>query len=75
LFFFFVLINTKSLDRDTSSTNHNNEEMLVSAQSRLKSDFEVIGIIGRGGFGHVFKVTTNLCNTFGNEKLTNLGTK
>ena len=30
--------------------------MLVSAQSRLKSDFEVIGIIGRGGFGHVFKV-------------------
>jgi hypothetical protein len=68
LFFFFVLINTKSLDRDTSSTNHNNEEMLVSAQSRLKSDFEVIGIIGRGGFGHVFKVTKNLCNTFGNEK-------
>lgn len=32
--------------------------MLVSAQSRLKSDFEVIGIIGRGGFGHVFKVKT-----------------
>ena len=30
--------------------------MLVSAQSRLKSDFEVTGIIGRGGFGHVFKV-------------------
>jgi hypothetical protein len=30
--------------------------MLVSAQSRLKSDFEVIGTIGRGGFGHVFKV-------------------
>jgi hypothetical protein len=46
----------KSLDRDTSSTNNNNDEMLVSAQSRLKSDFEVIGIIGRGGFGHVFKV-------------------
>jgi hypothetical protein len=46
----------KYLDRDTSSTNNNNDEMLVSAQSRLKSDFEVIGIIGRGGFGHVFKV-------------------
>ncbi len=33
--------------------------MLVSAQSRLKSDFEVIGIIGRGGFGHVFKVKSS----------------
>jgi hypothetical protein len=33
--------------------------MLVSAQSRLKSDFEVIGIIGRGGFGHVFKVKSD----------------
>ena len=44
------------LDTDTSSTNNNNDEMVVSAQSRLTSDFEVIGIIGQGGFGHVFKV-------------------
>jgi hypothetical protein len=36
--------------------------MLVSAQSRLKSDFEVIGIIGRGGFGHVFKVKFFMTN-------------
>jgi hypothetical protein len=38
--------------------------MLVSAQSRLKSDFEVIGIIGRGGFGHVFKVKFFMTNKF-----------
>lgn len=44
------------LDRDTDSISNDNGEMLVSAQSRLKSDFEVIGIIGRGGFGNVFKV-------------------
>lgn len=44
------------LDRETNSTQSNQEEMLVSAQSRLKSDFEVIGSVGRGGFGHVFKV-------------------
>lgn len=49
----------ESLDRETNSTNSNNDEMLVSAQSRLKSDFEVTGIIGRGGFGHVFKVSTS----------------
>lgn len=36
--------------------------MLASAQSRLKSDFEVIGIIGRGGFGHVFKVENEETN-------------
>ncbi len=54
--FFLLLKKIKSLDRDTSSTNNSHDEMLVSAQSRLKSDFEVIGIIGRGGFGHVFKV-------------------
>ena len=52
------------LDRDTSSTNTNNDEILVSAQSRIKSDFEVIGIIGRGGFGHVFKVTKLTKNFF-----------
>jgi hypothetical protein len=44
------------LDGETNSALNNNEVMLVSAQSRLKSDFEVIGIVGRGGFGHVFKV-------------------
>jgi hypothetical protein len=59
----------KYLDRDTSSTNNNNDEMLVSAQSRLKSDFEVIGIIGRGGFGHVFKVK------FFNKKKMNFSSK
>ncbi|CAF4393029.1 unnamed protein product [Rotaria socialis] len=50
--------------RDNSSTNSNNDEMLVSAQSRLKSDFEVIGMIGRGGFGHVFKVQNKLDGCF-----------
>ncbi|CAF0743751.1 unnamed protein product [Rotaria sordida] len=49
---------------DTSSTHSNNDEMLVSAQSRLKSDFEVIGIIGRGGFGNVFKVQNKLDGCF-----------
>ena len=48
------------VDRETSSTQSNHEEMLVSAQSRLKSDFEVIGTVGRGGFGHVFKVMNEL---------------
>ncbi len=49
--------------------------MLVSAQSRLKSDFEVIGIIGRGGFGHVFKVKLfNKINYFYSTK-NNLGAK
>ena len=51
-----LIVDNKSLDRETSSAHSNQEEMLVSAQSRLKSDFEVIGIVGRGGFGHVFKV-------------------
>ena len=41
--------------------------MLTSAQSRLKSDFEVIGIIGRGGFGHVFKVKTTATKFFLNK--------
>lgn len=30
--------------------------MLVLAESRLTSDFEVIRTIGQGGFGRVFKV-------------------
>ncbi|UJR36098.1 hypothetical protein I4U23_028833 [Adineta vaga] len=51
-------------NRDTNSTSHSNDEMLVSAQSRLKSDFEVIGIIGRGGFGQVFKVQNKLDGCF-----------
>lgn len=51
-------------DRETNSTQSNQEEMLVSAQSRLKSDFEVIGIVGRGGFGHVFKVQNKLDGCF-----------
>ncbi|CAF0823490.1 unnamed protein product [Adineta steineri] len=53
-----------SENRDTNSTSNNNDEMLVSAQSRLKSDFEVIGSIGRGGFGHVFKVQNKLDGCF-----------
>lgn len=49
---------------DTSSSNHNRDAMLVSAQSRLTSDFEVIGMIGQGGFGHVFKVQNKLDGCF-----------
>ncbi|CAF2775368.1 unnamed protein product [Rotaria sp. Silwood2] len=60
----FDTLISDSDNRDTGSTNNNNDEMLVSAQSRLKSDFEVIGIIGRGGFGNVFKVQNKLDGCF-----------
>ncbi|CAF3396443.1 unnamed protein product [Rotaria sp. Silwood1] len=60
----FDTLISDSDNRDTGSTNSNNDEMLVSAQSRLKSDFEVIGIIGRGGFGNVFKVQNKLDGCF-----------
>jgi hypothetical protein len=69
------LLKNECLDRDTSSTNTNNDEILVSAQSRIKSDFEVIGIIGRGGFGHVFKVTKSHKEILFNKNANDLGTK
>ena len=52
----FVCFSFVLVAHDTSSSNPNRDGILVSPQSRLTSDFEVIGMIGQGGFGHVFKV-------------------
>lgn len=75
LFSFLSIAKIQPLARDTSSTSHNTDEMLVSAQSRLKSDFEVIGTIGRGGFGHVFKVKINTDIEISSPIMNNLGAK
>ncbi|CAF0782618.1 unnamed protein product [Didymodactylos carnosus] len=65
-----LISDSEGHDGTYSGSINNDDNILVSAQSRLKSDFEVLGIVGTGGFGHVFKIVLKSAHKHLNKKIT-----
>lgn len=69
-FLFFLLslaAKEKHLNNDENSDNKEEEEfeylssLVASGQSRLASEFELLKVLGKGGFGDVLKVISLFC--------------